>query len=49
MLYVILLVKSFANKEQIRDYYHKMSLLRHPDAGGRDLQGQQSGIQHSVQ
>ena len=35
-LYEILLIKSFASKDQIKKHYHKMSLLTHPDAGGDD-------------
>ena len=33
-LYEILLVKSSASKDQIKKYYHKMSLLTRPVAGG---------------
>ena len=33
-LYKILLVKSYASKDQIKKHYHKMSLLTHSDAGG---------------
>ena len=36
-LYEILLVKSSASKDRIKNHYHKMSLLTHPDAGGDEV------------
>ena len=33
-LFEILLAKSSASKDQIKQHYHKMNMLTHPDAGG---------------